>query len=571
MCLYLLWNNYRTLLLSPCLSVRIVLMAQTWFRPHPLGIYPRGNARKAEELSAPRFGTLSPLQFAAKGRMSKSVLVHRPSEEAFVELLLDLLSFLSVDDLCRLSITCTGWYCFIHASDAFKQAHSLVSANYLRFRGSWKETAVRAFLLETAEASTSAPNKRHRTEHGYSAADAVRFKHFPVAVSRPFFSDQLFQAWMCTILPCHYHLLPAVEGAARKSEVHASGTVARFRSLLKDVPRLSGLSPKEFRERFEKPNLPVILTDVATRWPFFKILQGKFANLAEKKDALFRPGVATDVPMRCEHTTMTVSDYVRYAQEQSDERPIYMFDAEFGTPMALESLYAVPEHFACDDFFKVLGEARPKYRWIIAGPRRGGSSFHVDPNYTNAWNANLTGRKRWILFPPGCIPAGVFPTADMSEVTTPVSLTEWLLNYYDASVERWRGVGYECICEPGDIMFIPCGWWHFVINLEDSVAITQNYVSESNLSSVMKFLVAMKSSISGIDEDAGEVTSDVVRSRRAHFAEEFAAAMRVAFPELMRRVESDLAKEVEQRREKRQGCVALPLLDAGEKGFAFNF
>ncbi|RNF04296.1 transferase, transferring glycosyl group [Trypanosoma rangeli] len=555
-------------------------MAQTWFRPHPLGIYPRGNARRAEDLSAPRFGSLSLLQFAAKGRRSKLVLVYRPTEEAFLELLLHMLSFAAVDDICRLSATSTGWYCFIHASDTFKQAHSLMSANYLCFRGSWKETAVRAFLLEATDAATFAPNKRHRTEHSNSAADVFRFKHSPVAVSRSFFNDLLFQAWMCTILPCHYHLLPALKdeagasaspGAARKCEVNSSGNATNFRSLLKDVPRLSGLSPEEFRESFEKPNLPVILTDVATHWPFFKILQGKFENLAQKKEALFRPGASTDVPMRCESTTMTVSDYVRYAQEQSDERPIYMFDAEFGTSMAIESLYSVPEHFARDDFFKVLGDARPKYRWIVAGPRRGGSSFHVDPNYTNAWNANLTGRKRWILFPPGCIPDGVFPTADMSEVTTPVSLSEWLLNYYDACVERWRGVGYECICEPGDIMFIPCGWWHFVINLEDSVAITQNYVSESNLSSVMKFLVAMKSSITGIDEDAEDITSDVVRSRRAHFAEEFAAAMHVTFPDLMQRVESDLEKEMQQRRQKQQECVALPLLDIGEEGFTFNF
>jgi histone arginine demethylase JMJD6 len=35
---------------------------------------------------------------------------------------------------------------------------------------------------------------------------------------------------------------------------------------------------------------------------------------------------------------------------------------------------------------------------------------------------------------------------------------------------------YEVIQEPGDIIFVPQNWWHAVINLENSVAITQNFV-----------------------------------------------------------------------------------------------
>lgn len=63
--------------------------------------------------------------------------------------------------------------------------------------------------------------------------------------------------------------------------------------------------------------------------------------------------------------------------------------------------YSVPAVFS-EDLFEVLGEdERPDYRWLIVGPRRSGSSFHVDPNATCAWNASVRGRKKWILFPPG--------------------------------------------------------------------------------------------------------------------------------------------------------------------------
>lgn len=218
----------------------------------------------------------------------------------------------------------------------------------------------------------------------------------------------------------------------------------------------------------------------------------------------------------------------------------------------------------------MLGERRPKFRWLIAGPARGGSSFHVDPNYTNAWNANLTGRKRWLLFPPGAVPPGVVPSDDMAEVATPVSLTEWLLNYYDASVATLQKVGYECICEPGDIMFVPSGWWHYVINLEDSVAITQNYVSQCNLPQVVKFLRTMKHSISGINEDADDATEEATLSRQERFAKEFTTAMTATYPAVMKAVEVQLEEE-HRAREKKRNVGHWTKLETESDGFKFEF
>jgi len=80
------------------------------------------------------------------------------------------------------------------------------------------------------------------------------------------------------------------------------------------------------------------------------------------------------------------------------------------------------------------------------------------------------------MFPPEVVPPGVHPSPDGAEVACPVSIMEWFMNFYGACKD-WQRRPVECVCKAGDVVFVPNGWWHLVINLEDSIAITQNYVS----------------------------------------------------------------------------------------------
>ncbi len=206
-----------------------------------------------------------------------------------------------------------------------------------------------------------------------------------------------------------------------------------------------------------------------------------------------------------------------------DESPFYLFDASFADDPHASLEWRVPKFFqqisatAADaradhdasavrsDLFSLLGRLRPDHRWIIAGPARSGSGWHKDPNATSAWNAVLTGRKAWMMLPPHVTPPGVFVSDDEAEVTAPLSIAEWLLEFahetrrlYGPSAARAEDrLLLEGVCEEGEVLYVPSGWWHLVINLEESVALTQNFVSPPELATVLDFMKNKPDQLSG--------------------------------------------------------------------------
>ena len=87
---------------------------------------------------------------------------------------------------------------------------------------------------------------------------------------------------------------------------------------------------------------------------------------------------------------------------------------------------------------------------------------------------------------------------DGAEVTSPVSLTEWYLNFYAHKTCGGTVAPVEFTARPGDVVFIPSGWWHAVYNLEPTIAITSNFCSTHNVRSVLSFLRVRPLQVSGV-------------------------------------------------------------------------
>ena len=133
----------------------------------------------------------------------------------------------------------------------------------------------------------------------------------------------------------------------------------------------------------------------------------------------------------------------------------------------------------------------PPHRWFLIGPKRSGSEIHQDPLGTSAWNTSVQGYKRWILSPP--MP-GVTKRFVRAKHLMKKGEDDEAIHYFDFIFQRLKtienhiqgGLPYilECIQYPGETMFVPGGWWHSVINLDTTIAITENVCNAGNFDRV---------------------------------------------------------------------------------------
>ncbi|KAI9916576.1 hypothetical protein PsorP6_018057 [Peronosclerospora sorghi] len=349
------------------------------------------------------------------------------------------------------------------------------------------------------------------------------------------YSDLLFQSFYCGAALIDNAWL-TVENIARRSA--------------------STMTVEEFQRDFERRNVPVIITDAMNTWPAL-----------DKWTDEYLINVCSDTTLNAGGFPFSIDTYLRYARTLQDDQPLFIFDKDFAAKVPrLATDYTVPAYFR-EDFFALLGEAhRPDYRWLIIGPKNSGSSFHIDPNATNAWNSVIRGRKKWILFPPGQVPPGIHPSNDGSEVSAPVSLLEWFLTFYKVVHElRAPLKPFEGICRTGETMFVPHGWWHAVLNLEESIAITQNFVSACNLKSVVQFLADKPEQVSGCPVE-----------QRSKLSAMFRDVMLEHAPHVFAKVVSELKAQEDERKHRKTKWATLVSRDEegkerSSRTFSFGF
>ncbi|KAI9625951.1 hypothetical protein KEM48_010651 [Puccinia striiformis f. sp. tritici PST-130] len=398
------------------------------------------------------------------------------------EILLLIFSELSPSDLHHHQAVSRYFFAWCAGLDGLWKP-GFISKNNERlsdWKGSWRSSYIWKFMTSVLNQSGD-----QSLAHGHLPTDLIR--------TPSVFSDVLFQPILCVNHSIH-SIISRLTGSKK------------FHSSIEKVII-------ENSKTFQLPNKPAILKGLIDEWPAYS----PSSDYRWTLDSL--TGRYPNVEFRAESTLTTLSDYREYHDNcMLDESPVYMFDSQFfektSTPTFQRGLgedFVVPEIFQ-QDLFSCLGDQRPDYhRWTCP--------IWIDLAYRPQRNLRLECgdyRKKILdLFPPHTTPPGVMVNDDESEVESPLSISEWFLNYYDFAKETYgrfskhpetRGLMLEGICEAGETFFVPSGWWHLVINLESSIAITQNFVSDNELTSVLHFMKHKPDQLSGFKFKNRELT-----------------------------------------------------------------
>eukprot|EP01048_Picozoa_sp_COSAG05_P003629 COSAG05_NODE_173_length_14969_cov_29.555884_2_plen_400_part_00 len=309
------------------------------------------------------------------------------------------------------------------------------------------------------------------------------------------------------------------------------------------------LSPAAFRSRFELPGCPAVLGGLLNTWAAMPTAARSPRSWTMRNLARRLGGQE----MACGDDTAGATVLLQfgafvgsYLRGCPDRNPMFVFDAtciEVGAAMAqlkgdcnLGADYRPPAIFAEEDFLSHLLEARPPYQWLIVAPARSGSPVHTDPMATMAWNALLEGKKRWVMFHPATPAELLTPWLARHKHLQPPCIggglesdDEWedLLGWFNedlpvirqAVARHFRAARRELEVEEqrekdrveegewwcvdfvqhaGQTVFVPSMWHHAVLNLSDTVAVTHNYVSRSNLAATYR-------RATGVDTPVGKV------------------------------------------------------------------
>jgi hypothetical protein len=308
---------------------------------HPYGVKPEGNAFLASrELLNVRLNGLGRLKCLTD------------------EVLLEIISYFNGPEIVNLIYTSKALYVYCHYTDIWRDImlrewESNGQSYPIKYCYTWKDTYVSSYCERNKLTKPILP-------------------HQPLVVDG-IYSNILYRSWACH----EYNYEKSCQGFLTND----------------DIPHIEAdkLNIEDFVVNYEAKNRPVVIKNCINDWNALSLWTRDYL-IKHCGNNKFRATSST-APIA---VSFTIEEYFSYANQSKEEVPYYLFERNYDHMASnLTNDYHVPRYFNTEDYnnqqratdlFSLFGSRRPDYKWLIIGPKKSGSIFHIDPNQTNAYS-----------------------------------------------------------------------------------------------------------------------------------------------------------------------------------------
>ncbi|MDR6488215.1 hypothetical protein J2799_002726 [Chryseobacterium vietnamense] len=232
--------------------------------------------------------------------------------------------------------------------------------------------------------------------------------------------------------------------------------------ILKPIDVVDDISKEEFYEKYLKPRRPVVIRNMAKKWPAYQKWTMEYMKevVGDVEVPLYDSSKADpSAPINASAAKMKFGDYIDLIQREPTDLRIFLFDPIKYAPKLLED-YISPK--------ELMGGFLDKYPNMFFGGKGSVTFLHFDIDMAHIFHTHFNGRKHILLF-----------DYKWRERLYQIPYATYALEDYDIENPDFKkfpaldGVeGIECYLEHGDTLFMPTGWWHWMKYLDGSFSIS---------------------------------------------------------------------------------------------------
>jgi hypothetical protein len=234
-----------------------------------------------------------------------------------------------------------------------------------------------------------------------------------------------------------------------------------------NIDVVNNISPEEFRSKYLKPQVPLIIKGLADKYPagkkwsidYIKEVCGDVMVDVYDNNNKNSASAYTNPDLK-----MKFSDYVdTIIENKPTTLRMFLFNMFKCKP-------ELRKDFPCPELFKgIMG----KIGFMFFGASGIKVRIHQDMDMSNVLLTQFYGRKKVVLVAPQysrLLYKLPFNTHSLIDLDSPDLKKYPGLNYIET---------YECILEHGDSLFMPSGYWHYITYLDGGFSVSYRKMAYS--------------------------------------------------------------------------------------------